>query len=75
MPEKLPKQHNPRAEDAARIVKNARRAAQHNQMVARQAAEFLEKQPKGTQDAIKKILGDLPRRGSELTHLPWTLLQ
>ena len=60
MPEKLPRPTTAREKDAERVLKNAKRAAQQGAMVAREAARFLEKQPPEAQEAIKKILADLP---------------
>jgi len=41
-------------------MQNAQRAAKHGMIAAKQAAKFLEKQPDELQQAVKKILADLP---------------
>jgi len=60
MPEKYPKPSASREKEVARVMKNAQRAAKQGMIAAKEAARFIEKQPKDSQEAIKKILGDLP---------------
>lgn len=60
MPKKVPDASALREKEAARIMRNATRAAKQGHMVAAQAAKFIEKQSPSSKEAIKKILGDLP---------------
>lgn len=60
MAERIDPPETARQREAAKLMYNARRAAKQGHMVAKEAAKFLEKQSPETQEAIKKILADLP---------------